>query len=309
MILTDLTVVVFCNKNDLYLTRICVASIRYFYPEVPVVLVKDFMNGNFSTKEIERIYNVKIYELGIRKFGWAAAKTFFLLRAPTGKRYIILDSDIVFTDPFLERVNSKLENADIVVSADYLEDPAEDWVKSIYFDIKKVKAYDPAYQYPGYFFNTGQLFIKGGAISAEQIGDLFSDRFPYWKKQDVFPVVDQSAYNYLFPKLQQEKKLRLAEDSFMIWSESSTAKIISLKTIIDGNFNGGLIHWAGAKRTPVLKKMSKSDILLFFQKEYYRKISFGRFKLLYRTGFFFLDSFIIRAKKKLHKNLKKFTSK
>ena len=38
------------------------------------------------------------------------------------------------------------------------------------------------------------------------------------------------------------------------------------------------MHWAGATRTPLLKKMTRSDILLFFSNCYYKKIPLGKLK-------------------------------
>ena len=106
--MVDLTIVVFCNKLDFFLTRICVASIRYFYKDIKILLVKDELNGKFSTKEIEKKFNVEIYDCGRKKFGWAASKTFFLLQAKDGQKYLLLDSDTVFIEPFLERIYSNL---------------------------------------------------------------------------------------------------------------------------------------------------------------------------------------------------------
>lgn len=41
MNLGDLTVVVCCNRKDYFFARICVASIRYYYPEINIEIIKD----------------------------------------------------------------------------------------------------------------------------------------------------------------------------------------------------------------------------------------------------------------------------
>lgn len=52
--MVNITIVVFCNKLDFFLTRICVTSIRYFYPSIRILLVKDEIHGRFSTSLFER---------------------------------------------------------------------------------------------------------------------------------------------------------------------------------------------------------------------------------------------------------------
>lgn len=298
--LNDLTIVVFCHKMDFFLTRICVASIRYFYPSIKILLVKDELNGNFSTKEIERRFDVKIYDCERKKFGWAASKTFFLLQAKEGEKYLLLDSDIVFVKDFLENVYSRYKDADIIVSPEYQTDITSAWIKHIYFDVSKVLNFDDSYYYPGYFFNTGQIFILGGVIKYQHLEAVFDkEKFPFWKRLDIFPLVDQSAYNYIFPKLHQENKLRLIADKFMSWSESDEVKTIKISEIILAKSEIGVIHWAGALRTPFIKKMTRADILIFFQNEYYKNIFLGSLKIKSRPIGYLIYSHYLRIKNKL----------
>jgi hypothetical protein len=298
--MSTVTIVVFCNKNDFFLTKICISSIRYFYPDIEILLVKDELNGKFSTKELEKRFQVNIFDCGKRKFGWAAAKTFFLLQANVGKKYLLLDSDIVFIEPFLERLLPKVNFNDIVVSADFYENVYTKHVRETYFDVTEVETFDPTYAYPGFFFNTGQIFITGGAISVEQLFPFFDrSAFPYWKRLDTFPLVDQSLYNYLFPTLTKRNELTLETDKFMIWSESEEAKNITLDKVIARCEHGGLIHWAGARRTPYLKKMSNSSVLEFFEQEYYKNIFLGSWLKFYRTQAHILNGYYVRLRNKM----------
>lgn len=54
-------------------------------------------------------------------------------------------------------------------------------------------------------------------------------------------------------------------DKFMAWSDAPATQAIELADVIDKKSGSGLIHWAGAKRTPIIKRMARADILLFFQ--------------------------------------------
>jgi hypothetical protein len=298
----DLSIVVFCNKLDFYLTRICIASIRYFYPDITLLLVKDELNGSFSTSELEKKFNVSLFDCGKKKFGWAASKTIFLLRAEAEKKYLLLDSDIIFTTPFIERVYQQYYDADIIVSGEWFDvvDPVH--ISNTYFNLDLIKEFDQNYKFPGFFFNTGQIFITGGVIDYGDTSAFFdADNYPYWKRLDIFPLVDQSLYNYLFPKLHEEKKIRLFADDFMIWSESEKAKKIKKADLIFKKADAGMIHWAGATRTPFLKKMTGTELLVFFQDLYYSKIFLGSFLMNYRKVSYVLFTFFLRAKKKIIK--------
>ena len=123
MQLNDLTIVVCCNKRDFFFAKICIASIRYYYPEIAIELVKDAGNGNFDTKDMENVFNVKLIDLGIKKLGWSGAKFHYLYQMPKGKKVLLLDADIVFTGPFLERMKELYMNNDYVVSAEFNQNP------------------------------------------------------------------------------------------------------------------------------------------------------------------------------------------
>ena len=46
-------VAISCYRFDVDLTRLCVASIRFWYPHIPIWLLKDRQYGDFDTDEIE----------------------------------------------------------------------------------------------------------------------------------------------------------------------------------------------------------------------------------------------------------------
>jgi hypothetical protein len=287
----DLSIIISVNKKDLWFCRLCVASIRYYYSEIEIFLIKDELNGQFNTSEIERIWNVKLYELNRKNFGWGASKTFFLLQAPNNKKYLVLDSDIVFIGPFIESLYNLIVNFDFVISADYEPNPKAKWIKNVYFDLDALRLHDPEYKYPGYFFNTGQIFISGGKIGYDHIGDYFSKVFPFWKRKDLLPLVDQSLYNYIMPKMAENGKISIGLAKYMIWSESVEAKEIELASVKDKTLSIGLIHWAGVVRNPSFFKMSRPDILHFFEHYYYRNIPYAWFRKIVRRFFFLFHEF------------------
>jgi len=276
----QIKVFVVVNKNDLWFCRICIASIRYFYSDIEIYLIKDELNGIFSTTEIEDFWDVKTVNLGPSKFGWSAAKMFLYTDERFKGQYLfVMDSDIVFVGKILDIFLDLQYEYDVVVSSEKYDNPYAPWVKHVYFDVKKIEKYNNLYQYPGYFFNAGQLLVKGSFIKKEDIKDIFNfDTFPYWQNQEIFPLVDQSLLNYLLPVLQNENKIKVNSSfEYMIWSRHINANEITNSFLKNGTNSPFLIHWAGDVRTHFISKMTNADLLLFFEKHYYSKIPFGYF--------------------------------
>ncbi|MFC4261277.1 hypothetical protein ACFOWM_00175 [Ferruginibacter yonginensis] len=273
------------NKTDVWFCKICVASIRYYYPDVPIYLIKDELNGAFSTQEIERYWQVSLIQFEAKNFGWAAAKIFFLTDERfKGEQFLVIDADIVFTGKLLDVLMPLANKADLVVSPEPTEDPTADWVKKTYFDMGVVNATFPQYQYPGYFFNTGQLVVTIGCMPKADISYFFDfDGYPHWKRLQDFPLVDQSMLNVLVPIWEQSQQLVVdATTPFMLWSEAAVTQTLTLAGVKEGKSHPQLIHWAGALRTPQLSLMTRSDILQFFESYYYSRIPFGSITSLLR---------------------------
>lgn len=290
MKVNDLTVVVCCNRKDVFLARICIASIRYYYPDIDIELVKDPGNGTFNTHELEKYFGVKVVDLGIKKLGWSGAKFHYLYQKPIGKKILILDADIVFIGPFLERLLPQIECNDYVVSIEENDISNKEWVRNTYFDIEAVQNEYPLYKYPGYFFNAGQIFLTLGAIDKSLLEEFFNPgKYPFWQKNKLFPLVDQSVYNYLLPTLVAEQKIKMGKEKFMIWAGGNEFLNISLQDVADKKIDLGLVHWAGCLRIPYVSKMRGGDILVQFENFYYNTISFGLLKKNKRRSITFLD--------------------
>jgi hypothetical protein len=277
-------IVILCHKHDFFLTEICVASIRYFYPEIEIFIIKDHFKGSFSSEEMERVMGVNVLDLGIKKFGWAAAKMHLLLSDLfPGEKLFVIDSDIVFLGRVIDKLLQGSQDYDFAVSADRFDDPYCDWFRGTFYDLDFVNRVDPGFNFPGYLFNSGQIVITTGKLKYADVADYFDPyHFPYWKRRDVFPCVDQSLLNYLIPKKEQENEIHVLKTSIMLWSERGEADHIKLEKIINANGYESLIHWAGALRTPVLHKMNHARILQFFQDYYYSKVRYGGIKKVVR---------------------------
>ncbi|MBN9483383.1 MAG: hypothetical protein BGO70_12950 [Bacteroidetes bacterium 43-93] len=278
----NIKVVVTVNIGDAWFCNICIASIRYYYPDVEILILKDELKGSFSTQELETYWNVKRMDYPPNRFGWGSAK-FFLLKDPAleGQFFLLLDSDIVFTGRVLDKLLPMTGKYDFIISPEYDDNPYTDWATRTYFDVRKTEIEYPDYKYPGYFFNSGQLLMKAGKLSKEEM-ELFMDfdNYPYWTRLKDFPMPDQSMVNFLFAVSANKGRARVgAEYQYMIWSESPQYEgKISIDDIKDGNKYPQLMHWAGALRMPYLNAMSHKNLLIFFEKYYYSKIPMGRLK-------------------------------
>jgi hypothetical protein len=277
-----LEIALLCNKQDVYLTNICVASIRYYYPDVVIFLIKDELNGTFSTDVLEEKFSVNLLDLGLKKFGWCTGKISLILAEQLkGRKFLLLDSDIVFIGKVLDKLVPELVNTDFIVSPEWGTEPDNDWFRRTYYDIKWAQQLYPDYRFPDYTFNCGQMIVTPGRFKPEEFkGFVELKEFPYWTKvaDTHLPCRDQSLLNILLPLKNNREEISLKQIIFMLWSEEGD-KINSLQLQhIKQEGYPFLIHWAGAVRVPFLKKMTRSDILLFFQQEYYKRLPFGELR-------------------------------
>ncbi|MEO6719112.1 MAG: hypothetical protein ABIN67_02060 [Ferruginibacter sp.] len=278
----DITIVVFANRKDFFLTKICISSIRFYYPGVEIFLVKDKINGDFNTSALRKIFNVKLLNLGKKYYGWSSAKIHFLLQKHLPKkRYLCLDSDIIFIGRVLERIEK--EKGEFVLNADMIEPPFSEENLHDYFDPEKVKVLYPDYEYPGFFFNAGQTVVTPGIIDEALLEKCFDPyRYPYFTNKMIFPTVDQSVLNAVIPILMKKNNLQVGRVRFMRWSVQffSNNENNNVDLFLDG-LTPLMIHYCGDIRTQDLGKMKGDNILKFFRDYYYIKLS-GRIRLLNR---------------------------
>lgn len=279
-----MNILVCCNKRDYFLTKICVASIRYYYPQIPIYILKDDSNGAFDTSELENTWDVSKIEYPEKKFGWSASKMFFYtdLRF-SGKNFLVLDSDIVLIGRMLDEPWAKSFDEDVIISPEATLDPTTEWFTRTYFDLQVIRKEYPDYEFQRYTFNCGQMFCKPGFIDRSDVAAYFDfENFPRWKRLDLMPLVDQSLFNFMLPRMEKQGRLKVGKYPFMYWSESQEVRDITLDKVLDGKSLPMLIHWAGALRVRDTSKMTRPDILAFFETFYYSKVPGGKIKHFFK---------------------------
>lgn len=275
------SIYIVCHKLDYFLAQIAVASIRYYYPDVEINLVKDEINGKFSTTELEQQFSVNLISLGEKRFGWASAKIFLLLSSKLkGKKILVLDADTVFVGNVLDKIVPYLERCDFIISPEYNDKPGSKTFTDFYYDFALFRLYYPNLTFPGFTFNTGNIVITAGLLKKRDVKKYFNtSKYPYWTAfgQKMLPTRDQSLLNILLPLKVKLKQLKWKQLRFMLWFGEDTVKQL-LITDIKAGTNSFLIHWAGEKRIPFLPAMKRGDILLFFQKYYFTQLPFGKMR-------------------------------
>lgn len=251
-------------RRDFRQAKTCISSIRYWYPEIPIRLIKDLGAGDFDTRVVERSFRVDVLDTGKKTFGWGFGK-FEPLFQNTGECFLFMDADTVMTGPLLDRLAGI--DADFVVDEE-IQPP--DKLISLYFDPESLKMLDPGYTYPGYSFNTGQWAATAGMLSRSDFdpwiewGESPSLRYP-----DVFKQADQGVFNYILHKKSSAGEIRLARSPIMIWPEGNAADHVDLMAIRERRVSEDrVIHWAGMKNLP-RRLMPRKDIIDFFDREYY----------------------------------------
>ncbi len=138
------SIVIACFKKDLYLMRICVASVRYWYPDVDIWLLKDTWNGDFSTEEVEKNFKVRVLQSSGFYHGWGFAK-FEVFFTPL-KRFLLLDSDTILVGRLLEELAAF--DDDFIVAGMQFADPETPLIIRDYINSRLCRELNPASSIP-----------------------------------------------------------------------------------------------------------------------------------------------------------------
>jgi lipopolysaccharide biosynthesis glycosyltransferase len=255
------------HKNDLHFTRCCVASIRHWYPRIPISLIKDESNGAYSTEEIEKYWHVDCFKTNRRLlgFGFGKLEPLFL---PTKERCLILDSDIVF----LGKVLNVLEQYDEDFIVADTPNPLEETSKH-YFNLSRLHALDPAFIFPNYTFNSGQMVATMGILGREDFEPFIRfDEPPTHIYPDIFVIGEQGVLNYVLMRKFQEGKISLRREYFMWWAGSLDENRVKIEELKKHSPYPVLIHWAGYKRHIPFDIIRNAHLLRYFESVYYSRI-------------------------------------
>ncbi len=257
-------------RGDIRYTRCCVASIRRWYPDIPISLLKNESSGAYDTTEIERYWDVDCVQSERRRFDGGMAKLEPLFR-PERKRYFIMDSDTVMLGRVLEAID--LFDADFVVNIS----PVPEQVERHMFDLGRLHELAPEFDYRDQAFNSGQYIGTSGLIARSDFAPLLTDGEPQrLRHPGIFHCSDQGVLNYVVLKKVQEGQITLASWNMMWWAGEPTLQIDPSR-LDDGDAYPYVLHWAGRKQ-PWFRHMAHQAVLDHYERFYYARIPNGRWR-------------------------------
>lgn len=291
-----------CYRRDYRLTRILVASIRHWYPEIPISLVVDRNMGNIDTSELEKTFNVSVFPLEAKFYGWGFAKLEVFYQVQR-KRFLILDSDIILAGPVLD-ILEQFDDDFVVHEEPFLMEDVYRW----YFNLEELKKFDPDFRFPDFTFNTGQIMATSGILKREDFENFLEWTQPrVMKYRHVFTFGgEQPLLNYLVMKKMGEGKLTVRRNFFMREGQHPDTAAIVIEKIKNKTGYPFIVHWHDKKSQvflPSMKKMPRRDLLLFFENLYYEKAGYstaGKFFKIWKE--YITDLFITYRGKFLARN-------
>lgn len=254
------------SAKDGRYTRICVASIRHFYPDAPLRLLVGGPLEPGLAEELERYWQVGIEDLPPRDYGWGFVKLEPLFRRP-GERFLVLDSDTVMAGPVLPTGEA---DAPFVVDD---ETQPEDDTHRLYYDWRQMAQIDPAARAPEFVFNTGQWFGTSGVLKREDFEALVDWSGRPKLRHETLRNGDQGALNYVLNQKAALEGLPVERRKIMRWPGHGLDGL-NADTIARKVAPPLVIHWAGMKK-PRLGAMAGPDILRYFERAYYDRLPNG----------------------------------
>lgn len=257
------------SRRDFRYTRSCVASIRDFYPDVPIRLLCGGPLQRGLADELRRYWSVGVADFPEGDYGWGFVKLEPLFRPP-GERFLVLDSDTVMSGPVLELAAGHDEDF-IVDNEEYTPDRA----KEIYFDWMKSGESGMHIQAPAFLFNTGQWFGKSGVLSRQDFDGLIEWGFPpILSVPAIFKNGEQGVLNFVLNELCRRQKIRVARVPLMHWPGRGMGGVTA-EGIAERSCPTFVVHWAGMKAVRQ-QTLVGSDVLAYFERKYYERLPAGK---------------------------------
>lgn len=258
------------SSRDSRYTRICVASIRFFYPEIPIRLLVGGRLQQGLSDELQEYWDVRIAELpAIGDYGWGFVKLEPLFGRP-GETFLVVDSDTVFAGPVLDTWSGC--QAPFLVDE---ETKSESDTKQLYYDWQKVRVLDRMACPPRFVFNTGQWFGTAGVLKRDDFTPWLEWTMPRrLRYPNIFMCGEQGILNYMLNRKTALQLLTVDRRNIMRWPAHSMEGL-DVQAVVSRTAPLRVVHWAGIKRARQ-RDMVGADLLAFFEKIYYERFPCGQ---------------------------------
>jgi hypothetical protein len=261
------------SGRDARHTRICVASIRYFYPDIPIRLLVGGPLQRGLAEELHDYWGVGTAALTSGDYGWGFVKLEALF-GPPGETFLVLDSDTVLTGPVLDAWAEK--HPPFLVDD---EAQSEANTKRLYYDWEIVRKINPSTTRPQFVFNSGQWFGTAGILTRDDFAPWVEWTMPRrLRYPDCFMPGDQGVLNYVFNQKAALDGLHIERRQIMRWPGRSMQGL-EAETVARRVAPPLVVHWAGVKRARQ-QDMIGADLLGYFEKLYYQRRRAGNVRRL-----------------------------
>jgi hypothetical protein len=256
------------SARDARYTRICVASVRYFYPEVSIKLLAGGPLERGLAHELRNFWDVGMADLPSGDYGWGFVKLEPLF-GPRGKRFLVLDSDTVMAGAVLGLW--KADDAPFLVDD---ESQTEGDTRRLYYDWRLVKEIDSKARPPDFVFNSGQWFGTAGMLTREDFSPWLEWTMPRrLRYPEIFKQGEQGLFNYMVNQKAAVAGLTVRRRKIMRWPAHGMDGL-SAASVADRTAPTLIVHWAGMKK-PRIGAMTGADLLMFFERQYFRRLPAG----------------------------------
>jgi hypothetical protein len=150
---------------------------------------------------------------------------------------------------------------------------------------------DVNFKYPGYSFNSGQVFGSSGIFTKQDFEETLTwSNPPKSKFPEIIPNGDQSQLNFQIHKWEALKKIKVARLKLMVYPENPLNFKIDLQKIINKEPDYPfIIHWAGMKYKRITD-LNYSEVLNFYKDQFFsKKNRFIKFENDYFDWYYFYE--------------------
>ena len=258
---------------DARLARICIASVRRYYPDVPIRLLPGGKISSSLVRDSKRHWDVDVAKIPSGDYGWGFVKLEALF-GPAGERFLVLDSDTVITGPVLDLW--KKGEAPFLVNA---ETPSETEMQ-VHYDWEKARQIDGDCPPPQFIFNSGQWFGTAGLLTRDDFNSGLEWTMPRrLRHPDVFKNGEQGILNYVLNRKAAFHGLRVDRLPLMLWPGRGMGGL-NAQAVSCGAAPSCVVHWAGMRKARH-RDMVGCDLLDLFEQQYYRPLPAGAVRIIF----------------------------
>jgi hypothetical protein len=269
-------IIIVCSNKDFSLAKGCLASVKYFMPDVDVCLLID---GDVDTTIVEKAYKCTIIKrsdiqnkfLKENSFGWGITKMNAFWESPFDE-FILLDADICVWGNILEKFER--DQYDMIVDQPQYGFDNEA-INKWFFDTSMLSGIDPIFKPEDYckkYFCTGIFYSKKEVFDLKWYQELFEYSI---QRKDLFKFGEMGMLNYMIFKSVEQRKLNVANKYIQHicpdFERSYSAELFPFKNGMPSVGESMVIHYNGNRKPYLKNRLSYHEPMTFFRSYFYQK--------------------------------------